>query len=260
MRAARGAYVIWLRELLRFVRQPSQIVGMFAQPLLFLLLVGNGIRSGFTLNAARGADYLTFMFPGIAGMSVLFTSLFSAVSIVWDREFGFLKEVLVSPVPRWAIVLGKAAGGVSVAVVQGAILLLLAPAVGVRLGVLTFLAMLGVLALVSLTLVGLGILIASRMESMQGFQVIMNFLVMPMFFLSGLLSVAAERGWKIPEAAPTGPCQPLIDALRHIVYGSSALERALTQFPLELDLAVTAGVAAVLLGLASWAFTTARNV
>ncbi|MDI3317478.1 MAG: ABC transporter permease [Bacillota bacterium] len=256
MRAARGAYVIWLRELLRFVRQPSQIVGMFAQPLLFLLLVGNGIRSGFTLNAARGADYLTFMFPGIAGMSVLFTSLFSAVSIVWDREFGFLKEVLVSPVPRWAIVLGKAAGGVSVAVVQGAILLLLAPAVGVRLGVLTFLAMLGVLALVSLTLVGLGILIASRMESMQGFQVIMNFLVMPMFFLSRLPPAAPPRPAMTRAIAPSAG----IDALRHIVYGSSALERALTQFPLELDLAVTAGVAAVLLGLASWAFTTARNV
>ncbi|MDI3298079.1 MAG: ABC transporter permease [Bacillota bacterium] len=259
MRAVRGAFVIWLREVLRFLREPSRIVGMIAQPLLYLLLVGNGISHGFTLNAARGADYLTYMFPGIVGMSVLFTSLFGAMSIVWDREFGFLKEVLVSPVPRWAIVAGKAAGGMSVAVVQGAILLLLAPAVGVHLGVLTFLAMLGVLALISLALVGLGIVIASRMESMQGFQVIMNFLVMPMFFLSGALyPIRGMPAW-LAGLMHVDPLTYGIDALRHIVYGSSLVTRFLTQFSLGLDLTVTTAVAVLLLALASWAFTASRS-
>jgi ABC-2 type transport system permease protein len=259
VRALRGAYVIWLREVLRFLREPSRVVGMVAQPLLYLFLVGNGIRSGFTLNAARGADYLAYMFPGIVGMSVLFTSLFGAMSIVWDREFGFLREVLVSPVPRWAIVAGKAAGGMTVAAAQGTLLLLLAPAAGVRLGPLAFLSMLGVLALISLALVGLGILIASRMESMQGFQVVMNFLVMPMFFLSGALyPIRGMPAW-LAALMHADPLTYGIDALRHIVYGSSRLAALLTQFSLGLDLAVTTAAAFLLLLLASWAFGASRS-
>lgn len=154
--AARGVYVIWLREILRFIREPARIISMLAQPLLYLLLVGNGISHGFCLDASSKVIYLAFMFPGIVGMSVLFTSMFGAVSIVWDREFGFLKEVLVSPVPRWAFAVGKAVGSSSVAVVQGAVLLLLAPAVGLHPGAAAFLGLVGVLLLVSLAITGLG--------------------------------------------------------------------------------------------------------
>lgn len=258
MTALRGIYVIWLREVLRFLREPTRIVGMFVQPLLYLLLVGNGISHAFTMNAARGTDYMTFMFPGIVGMSVLFTSIFGAVSIVWDREFGFLKEVLVSPTPRWAVVLGKAAGGASIAVVQGAVLLILAPTVGIHLGILEFFGLLGVLSLVSLALIGLGLLIASRMASMQGFQMIMNFLIMPMFFLSGALYPLTGMPTWLRAIMHIDPLTYGIDALRHIAYGTSAMARALTSFPLGVDLSVTVGATVVLLAGAFWAFTTSQ--
>jgi ABC-2 type transport system permease protein len=254
MRMIRGIYVIWLREIIRFWREPSRIVGMIAQPLLYLLLVGNGIAHGFHLNAARGVDYLTYMFPGIVGMSVLFTSIFGAVSIVWDREFGFLKEVLVSPVPRAAVALGKAFGSASIAGMQGALLLLLAPTVGIGLSVGMFFGMLGVLILVSLALTGLGIAIASRMDSMQGFQVVMNFLIMPMFFLSGALYPLKGMPAWLGSLMRIDPLTYGVDALRHIAYGSSLLGRILTQFTLSIDLVVMVGVTAVLLGVATWLF------
>src|SRR4051812_10653928 len=129
-------YTIWLREFKAFLRERSRIVAMIGQPLLYLLIVGQGIASGLSLNGApANVGYLTFMYPGILGMSVLFTSIFSAISIIWDREFGFLKEVLVAPVPRWAVALGKILGGATVAIVQSAILIALAPFVGVSLNV-----------------------------------------------------------------------------------------------------------------------------
>ncbi len=254
MTAVRGVYVIWLREILRFVREPARIVGMLAQPLLYLLLVGNGISHGFQLDASRHVNYLAYMFPGIVGMSVLFTSIFGAVSIVWDREFGFLKEVLVSPVPRWAIAVGKAVGSSSVAVVQGAVLLLLAPAVGLHPGVGAFLGLLGVLLLVSLAITGLGILIASRMDSMQGFQTVLNFLVMPLFFLSGALYPLKGMPDWLGVLMRVDPLTYGVDALRHIMYGSTLLGRVMTQFGLGVDILVTVSVTAVMLVLASWMF------
>jgi ABC-2 type transport system permease protein len=250
----RGIYVIWLRELIRFVREPARIVGMIVQPLLYLLLVGNGIAHGFHLNGASHVDYLTYMFPGIVGMSVLFTSIFGAVSIVWDREFGFLKEVLVSPVPRSAVALGKALGSASIAGLQGALILLLAPTVGIPLSLGMFFGMLGVLILVSLALTGLGIAIASRMDSMQGFQVVMNFLVMPMFFLSGALYPLKGMPAWLGGLMRVDPLTYGVDALRHIAYGSSFLGRFLTQFALSLDLMVMVLVTIALLGVATWMF------
>lgn len=259
MRSLRGIYVIGLRELIRFLREPSRIVAMVAQPLLYLLLVGNGIAHGFRLSGAANVDYLTYMFPGIVGMSVLFTSIFGAVSIVWDREFGFLKEVLVSPVPRAAVALGKAFGSATIATAQGALLLLLAPLVGIPLTLGMFFGMLSVLLLVSLALTGLGIAIASRMDSMQGFQVVMNFLVMPMFFLSGgLYPLRGMPAW-LASLMRVDPLTYGVDALRHIAYGAGALGRALTTFPLALDLAVVVLVTALLLALATWVFSRPQS-
>ncbi|MCL8209364.1 MAG: ABC transporter permease [Actinomycetia bacterium] len=257
-RFGRGIYVIWLRETIRFVREPARVVGMVAQPLLYLLLVGNGIAHGFRLNAGGSVNYLAYMFPGIVGMSVLFTSVFGAVSIVWDREFGFLKEVLVSPVPRSAVALGKALGSATVAGAQGALLLLLAPTVGIGLSVGVFVGMLGVLVLVSLALTGLGIAIASRMDSMQGFQVIMNFLIMPMFFLSGaLFPLNGMPAW-LGGLMRLDPLTYGVDALRHLAYAGTAGGRTLTGFPLGLDLTVMGGVTVGLLGVATWMFSRAE--
>lgn len=256
----RGLYVIWLREIIRFYREPSRIVGMIAQPVLYLLLVGNGLAHAFLLKAARGFNYLPFMFPGIVGMSVLFTSVFSAVSIVWDREFGFLKEVLVSPVPRWAIAWGKGLGGSTVAVAQGALILLLAPLVHVSLTFGRFWAMLAILALIALALNGLGLAIASRMTSLQGFQVVMNFLVMPLFFLSGALyPLKLMPGW-LKALMRIDPLTYGVDGLRHVLYPSALEVRAFTQFPLGTDLTVTAAFMVALLAIATWAFQASRQV
>jgi ABC-2 type transport system permease protein len=255
----RGIYVIWLRELLRFGRERARIVGMVAQPLLYLLLVGNGLAHGFQFKGGSHINYLTFMFPGIVAMSVLFTSVFSAMSIVWDREFGFLKEVLVSPVPRYAIAVGKALGGTTVAVVQGAVILALGPLVGMPVAVAPFLGMLGVLGLLALALNGLGILVASRMTSMQGFQVVMNFLVMPLFFLSGALYPLKGMPEWLGTLMRIDPVTYGVDALRHLIYANTVFLQLVTQFSLGTDLLVTLGLAAALLSVATMAFGTARE-
>jgi ABC-2 type transport system permease protein len=127
-------FTLWLRELKTFTREKFRVIAMISQPLLYLFVLGNGISAGVRLNADPGGiDFLTFMYPGIIGMSLLFTCVFSAASIIWDREFGFLKEVLVAPVPRWAVALGKTMGGATVGVIQSAILILIAPLIGIRL-------------------------------------------------------------------------------------------------------------------------------
>ena len=194
--ALKTVYTIWLREAKTFVREKFRVVAMIAQPLLYLAVLGNGISSGVTLNASGGINYLTFMYPGVIGMSILFTSIFSAVSIIWDREFGFLKEVLVAPVPRWAVALGKTFGGATIAIVQATILILIAPIIGIHLSPAIIVEMWVMAFLIGVALTSLGIAVAARMSSMQAFQMVMNFLIMPMFFLSGaLFPLAGLPGW-----------------------------------------------------------------
>lgn len=252
-----GVYVIWLRELIRFVREPVRIAGTVAQPLLYLLLVGNGLAHGFRLREGGPTNYLAFMFPGIVAMSVLFTSIFSAMSIVWDREFGFLKEVLVSPVPRAAVAIGKALGGATVAVVQSAVLLGMAPLVGINLSVGMYAGMVGVLAVLAISLNALGILVSTRVGSMQGFQVVMNFLVMPLFFLSGALYPLRGMPAWLGVLMRVDPLTYGVDALRHLIFGGAGAGLGIVQFSLSTDLAVTGGVAVLLLALATWLFETA---
>jgi ABC-2 type transport system permease protein len=185
---ADGVYIIWYRDLLRYWRDRARLVSSFGQPLLFLVVFGSGLTAslGAGLTKELGdVSYVRFLFPGIVAMAVLFTGIFSAMSIVWDREFGFLREVLVAPISRAAVVLGKALGGSTVAMLQGAILLILAPILGVSLDPLLVLKLLGLMFLTALALTSMGILIAARLQSMEAFQMIMNFLIMPMFFLSG---------------------------------------------------------------------------
>src|SRR6516164_4246447 len=168
MRALMTIYTIWLREVTRFVRERSRIVGMIGQPLLYLLIVGVGIRSGMQFSGSSGGiDYLKYMYPGILGMSVLFTSTFSAISIIWDREFGFLKEVLVAPVPRWAVAVGKVLGGATIAVLQSMILVLVAPFAGIYPTPWMVVQMLLLCFLISVAVTSLGTAIAARMRSMQ---------------------------------------------------------------------------------------------
>jgi ABC-2 type transport system permease protein len=269
MRALMTIYTIWLREVTRFVRERSRIVGMIGQPLLYLLIVGVGIRSGMQFSGSSGGiDYLKYMYPGIIGMSVLFTSIFSAVSIIWDREFGFLKEVLVAPVPRWAVAVGKVLGGSTVAMLQSVILIALAPLVGVALSPLIVLGMLVLCFLMSFAVTSLGVLIAARMHSMEGFQMLMNFLVMPIYFLSGaMFPVKSAPGW-MQTLMTLDPLMYGVDALRNVicsgtVIGSESLaavmrDNDLILWALPVDVAVLLTVALALVGLASFSFSRAE--
>jgi len=221
--ALKTVYTIWLRETKTFAREKIRVVGMIGQPLLYLAVLGQGINSGVTLNANGGINYLTFMYPGIIGMSILFTSMFSAISIIWDREFGFLKEVLVAPVPRWAVALGKTFGGATIAIVQSTILILMAPLIGIRLSVLMIIQMWILAFLIGVALTSLGIAIAARMASMQGFQMMMNFLVMPLFFLSGAMYPLSTAPSWMKALMLIDPLTYCVDGLRNIIFSNTTV-------------------------------------
>lgn len=251
----RGVYTLWLRDVKRFVRERVRIVGAVGQPLIYLAVMGTGFGATFRAAAVpEGFRYVEFMYPGIIGMTVLFTAMFSAVSIIWDREFGFLKEVLVAPVSRAAIVCGKALGGATVALLQGSLLLLLAPLVGVGLGPGDVLRIAAVLFVTALGLTALGLVMASRMPSMESFQIVMNFLVMPMWLLSGaFFPLRGAPGW-MEALMRVDPLTYGVDALRGVIFADLPLGRYLVAHPYGYDLAVLAAVSAVCLGLALAAF------
>ncbi len=181
----RGTWVIAYRELLRFFTERTRMFSSFLMPLVFLAIFGAGF-SRIVGNVAPGVDFIQFVYPGIIAQTVLQSSIMSGISIVWDREFGFLKEILVAPIGRSGIVLGKAAGSAVIAIMQGLIMLILAPLVGVSLTPLTVLMLIPVLVLIAISLSGLGVLIASRMRSQQSFQIVMQIVIFPLMFLSGI--------------------------------------------------------------------------
>jgi ABC-2 type transport system permease protein len=259
-RVAKVVYAIWYRETVRFSRERTRWLGMITQPLFYLVLVGYGISSAMTFRqtpAGPGVSYLAFMYPGILGMSILFMSLFSAIGIIWDREFGFLKEVLVAPAPRWAAAAGKALGIATVAVFQTAVLLLLTPIAHVPVGPVMIVETLMVASGIGFTLGCLGILVAGRMQSLESFQLIMNVLTLPMFFLSGALyPLHGLPGW-LSALAHIDPLTYGVDALRNVIYQDGPM-RALVQYPLGVDILVLAGTAVVLAIGAAWSFETQK--
>jgi ABC-2 type transport system permease protein len=272
--ALKTIYTIWLREVKTFAREKFRVVAMIGQPLLYLLVLGNGINSGVTMNANGGVDYLTFMYPGIIGMSILFTSIFSAVSIIWDREFGFLKEVLVAPVPRWAVAIGKTFGGATIAIVQATIMILMAPIIGIRLSVVMIVEMWVLSFLIGVGLTSLGIAIAARMTSMQSFQMIMNFLVMPMYFLSGaMFPLSTAPSW-MKTLMVVDPLTYCVDGLRNIIFSNTpvttgalvgrnivdtASRVGLIRWSLPFDLAVVTMVATALTAVGAYRFSNQKE-
>lgn len=211
-------FALWQREVLRFVRQRSRITGAFAQPLVFWLLLGGGLNASFQpAGAAPGISYVEYFYPGTIALVLLFTAIFATISTVEDRREGFLQGVLVAPVPRWAIVLGQALGGTSLAVLQGILFLLLAPLLGISLSFVSVLAMIGVMLIVSLSLTNLGLIIAWRMESTQGFHAIMNLILLPIWLLSGAF---------FPATGAPAPLRWLM-MLNPLTYGMAALRRCL---------------------------------
>jgi ABC-2 type transport system permease protein len=274
MWSATVIYTIWLRDCKAFIRERSRIIAMIAQPLMYLLIVGQGIASGLNLKGGAGSvGYLLFMYPGILGMSVLFTSVFSAMSIIWDREFGFLKEVLVAPAPRWAVAVGKILGGATVAMVQAVILIALAPFLGVGLSIEVVVELLAMCFLISMAITSLGVCIAAGMRSMQGFQMVMNFLVMPLYFLSGAMFPVASAPYWMKALMAVDPLTYGVDGLRNVVMsaagepsaagGETMLEAAraagLVRWDLSFDAAIMVLAGLLLAGIAAWRFSRANN-
>lgn len=274
MRALRVIYTIWLRECKTFWRERSRIIGMIGQPLLYLLILGKGITAGMSLNnVPGGVDYLRFMYPGIIAMSVLFTSMFSAMSIIWDREFGFLKEVLVAPVPRWGVAVGKTLGGATVAMLQSVILVGLAPLINVSLSLVMVVKLLVLVFLISFAITSLGVAVAARMQSMQGFQMIMNFLVMPLYFLSGgMFPMASAPAW-MQSLMVIDPLTYGVDALRNVIFSGALVQVAagvetsllavaqsagLIRWDLGFDVAVMAAVSVAFAVIGAISFSAAE--
>lgn len=241
-----AVYVIVARELKKFVRERTRLVSAIARPLIWLFLVGGGMSK--LVRPMDGVTYTQFIFPGILGMTILFSSIFSSISIIWDKEFGFMKEILVAPVSRFSIVVGKALSGATVSTLQAVVILFFFPLLGLRLGFSEILAVVLICALVSFCISAFGIVLATFYDSYESFSVIMNFIVMPMFFLSGAMYPVKLLPPVLGYAARLNPLTYGVDALKHMI---SPLETGPMgpDFPLSLDIGVVAVLSVLLVFL-----------
>jgi len=241
-------YVMWLREMKRFLREKSRVIGTIAMPFFFLISFGFGMRQGFNLPGMPQMNYLNFLVPGIIGMTMLFNSMFAGISVLWDREFGFLKEILVAPVKRFAIVLGRIAGGITTALIQAILILILSLFIGFKISnplgiILAILFMI----LIGIGFIGLGVALASILETMESFGVINQLIIFPTFLLSGaFFPVTNFPGFLRPIV--------LIDPLTYGVDGLRASLIGFSQFPLILDLVILLIFGLLMVALGSWLF------
>ncbi len=210
---------IWWREIIRFYRQRSRLFSAIAQPLVFWILIGSGLSASFQPSGSvNGLSYIEYFYPGIVVLVLLFTSIFATISVVNDRREGFLQGILVAPVPRWRIVLAQALGGTTLAFLQGVLLLILAPMAGIQFGAASLVFTLSVMALLAFGLTNLGLLIAWRMDSTQGFHAIMNLLLIPIWLLSGaFFPSAGVPGW-LAWIMKFNPLTYGLAAFRHSLY------------------------------------------
>jgi ABC-2 type transport system permease protein len=265
----RAIKIVWQRELIRFSRDRMRIVTALFQPLLFLFVLGSGL-SRLASAGTHGVDLRTFVYPGVLAMAVMFTAIFSAASIVWDREFGFLREMLVAPVRRGSIVLGKCFGGATVAGIQGLIVLALAPLVHVPYSPAMLLEIVALLVLLAFALTAFGVMAAARINQMQSFMALTQMLVMPMFFISGaLFPVAALPAW-LTLLNRVDPLTYAVDPMRRAVFAHldispaarQALDPGVTWFgwrvPGLLEAGMVALLGVVMLGIAIWEFGRAE--
>ncbi len=242
-----AVYTLWLRSVIRYLRSKSRIIGSLAQPLFFLIILGFGLGSVMNVPGGSGS-YVGFLIPGIVAMSVLFTSVFSGIQIIWDRQFGFLKETLVAPVSRLSIMIGQTLGGATTAMIQGLLILVLSIFVGGKFSSFGgFLIGLLFMVLIGIAFTSLGIAIASRMEDMHGFQLIMNFLIMPIFFLSGALFPLTDAPMAIRVLTYIDPLTYGVEGVRYGLAGSSAINPF-------LSLAVLGGFCLVMLAFGGYLF------
>jgi len=238
--------ILWIRQLKKYFRSKARIIGSIGQPLLFLVALGFGFGPIFA--KAGGGNYIDFLVPGIIAMTILFTAIFSGIEIIWDRQFGFLKETLVAPVSRYEIMIGRTLGGATIAVLQGALIFIIALFLGFspNLALLPFAILFAIL--IALFFTALGTAIASLLDDMQGFQLIMNFLVMPTFFLSGALFPLAGLPAAITFVAEIDPLSYGVDGLRGAL-GS------VSQFGMTTDFAVLGVLTVAIMAIGSYLFS-----
>ena len=258
----RAVSIVWRRELIRFRSDRLRAVTPLVQPVLFLFVLGTGLSRLAARGMPPGVDFKTFIYPGVLAMSVLFTAIFSAASIVWDREFGFLREMLVAPVRRWAIVIGKCLGGATVATLQGIIFLALAGVAHVPYDPVLLLTLVGELLLLSFTLTAFGVMMAARIKQIQAFMALTQMVVLPLFFLSGALYPLSGLPSWLTVLTRVDPLTYIVDPMRHAVFDHLALSpQALTALssgvtwdgwlvPLGLSLAMVAAMGLAMLGIA----------
>ena len=240
-------YILWLRELKRYSRSRAQVIASLGQPLLYLLALGFGL--GPVFEKAGQGSYLQFVAPGVIGMSILFSSIFSGIGLLWDRQFGFLKETLVAPVPRLHIMIGRTFGGATVSMIQGLLVIVICLLAGFRPHHLSSLPLAVMfMALIAIVFAALGTTIGSRLQNMQGFQLIMNFLVMPIYFLSGALYPLNNLPVGLAVVTRIDPLTYGIDGLRGAFIGVS-------HFGAGTDAAVLCGVGSVFLALGAYSFS-----
>jgi len=217
MSELRGIYTLWLREVKRYGRERTRLVSSFIQPLLWLVIFGSGMRLAST--GIPGFTYQEFIFPGIVGQTLLFTSIFMGISVIWDREFGFLKEILVAPISRVSVFVGKMLGGSTDAVIQGSFVFVFSFLVGIRLGAETFLISLPIMLLITFGMVSIGLTLASLMESLESFGVIQTFVNLPLFFLSGALFPLSFFPPWLGWVSVLDPLTYGVDAMRMTILG-----------------------------------------
>lgn len=246
------AYSLWLREIVRFYRQKARVVGVIASPLLFWLVLGSGFAHSFQ-SSHGSASYLAYFFPGSVVMIVLFTAIFSMMSLIQDRNEGFLLSVLAAPVSRSAIVLGKVLGGATLAAIQGVVFLVFTPLVGIHPDAGAILVSIGVILLISFELTALGFAIAWPMDSPQAFHAIVNLLLLPLWMLSGALFPADRASGWLRVLMHLNPLSYGVDALRNALFPAEH-----TLLPLDLNLAITGGFCALVFA-ATWAIVNHRT-
>jgi ABC-2 type transport system permease protein len=234
-------YAIWLREIKRYLKSKARVIGSGGQPIIWLAIFGVGLGSVFAI--APHLNYTTFLAPGIIGMTLLFTSIFAGINVIFDKQFGFLKEILVAPVPRSGIVMGKILGSSTIALLNALIILVLVVVFGIiplsSLSILSVAAALYFMGFISAIFVAIGLIIASYLNNIEGFQVIINFLVMPLFFLSGAIFPLTSAPLWMKAISTIDPLQYGVDGLRGALVGVHA-------YPIYADAIVVFIIALVL--------------
>jgi len=239
-----GFYALWYREIKVFTREKSRVVSSLFTPLLWIVVFGGGLGSAVSL---AGVNYQVFIFPGIIAMTILFSSVFFGLYIVWDKKIDFFKEVLVAPLSRTTIFAGKMVGGTVDALLQGCAMLVLGLVLGINYTILGVLFSFVFMFVLASALVSLGLIIGSNMESVEGFQLIISFLVFPMFFFSGALFPLKNLPPYLLILTMLDPVTYAVDGLRGLLLGSS-------QLPIALNLGVLAAFAVVMIGIGTWSF------